>query len=113
MMGREWKTALVVLAAVAVGVLLGGSGVISRAYAVSTGQSSGVVALLGDERSGAAPIILVDIPDETVIAYEYSYSNNEIELTSARTFRYDKLLTDWQSSGPSVDEVRSFVSKQK
>jgi len=113
MTGQAWKTALVVLVAVATGVLIGGSRLLPGAYGVAEGQSGGVIALVGDEINQTAPIVLVDVPDQTVLIYEYNYQSDEIELTSARTFRYDKRLAEFQTRGVSVQEVRDYVSQQR
>ena len=108
-----WKTVVIVLVSVTAGFCLAGSGLLSRADAVSEGQTQGVIALMGDVSANNAPIVLVDVPDQTVLVYEYSYQNDRIELTSARTFRYDKLLQDWETDGPTVEQVRQAVQSQR
>jgi len=113
MADNAWKTALVVLAAVATGVLIGGRGLLPSALGVAEGQSGGVIALVGSETNQTAPIVLVDVPDQTVLIYEYNYQSDEIELTSARTFRFDKLLTEFQTRGVTVQEVRDYVTQQR
>ncbi|MFO7956981.1 MAG: hypothetical protein R6X33_07750 [Candidatus Brocadiia bacterium] len=111
MTGENWKTAAIVLLAVALGVLLGGSRLTNRAHAQSEGSSGGLIAVMGEVAGNDAPLILVDVPDQTIMVYEYSYSGDTIELTSARTYRWDKRLTDYETDGPSVDEVRAFVEE--
>ena len=111
MTDRTWKTALVVLAAVATGVLISNSGILPRAQGIAEGQSGGVICLIGEQFSQDAPIILVSVPDQTVLIYNYNYSNRDIRLSSARTFKFDKLLTDWQTKGPTVEEVRNFINR--
>jgi hypothetical protein len=117
MADRSWKTALVVLAAVATGVLIGGSGILRggilpTASAVAEGQSGGVIALVGDMSANQeAPIILISVPDETVMVYDFSYSDRVVRLSSVRSYKFDKLLTDWQTKGPTVEDVRRFTNR--
>ncbi len=106
---HDWKIALVVLAAVLAGGLLAGGGWQQGARAQSEGAAGGVICVMGQQRTGDAPIVLVDVPDQTLVVYEYSYSSDRIELTSVRSFRYDKRLRDWQTQGPSVEEVEEYL----
>ena len=110
-MDKGWKLALVVLACLAVGYMLAGGGVLQRVHGASEGRTTGVICVVGDAVNQRAPIVLVDIPNETIIVYEYSYQNDEIELTSARTYRFDKLLKEYQIKGESVEAVRRFVTQ--
>ncbi len=112
MADRSWKVALVVLAAVATGVLIGGRG-LPRAQGITEGQSGGVIALIGDMSPNyEAPVVVISVPDQTVLTYLYSYNNRTIRLTSARTYAFDKRLTDWKTEGPTVQDVRNFVAQQ-
>ncbi len=111
---QELKTALIVLVSVLAGAYLaGGLGSSNRAYAQGEGQASGVICVVGQGYSGYAPIVLVDVPDQTLLVYEYSYGNNRIELTAARTFRYDRRLNEFGVNGPTVEEVRQAVLQQQ
>jgi hypothetical protein len=109
MTGENWKTAAIVLLAVALGVLLGGRRLTNQADAQSEGSAGGVICVMGEVAGNDAPIILVDVPDQSIMVYEYSYSGDTIELTSARTYRWDKRLTEFQTDGPTVDEVRAYI----
>ncbi|MHC4479457.1 MAG: hypothetical protein ACYS8K_01305 [Planctomycetota bacterium] len=113
MEARDWKTILIVLLVVAVGVLLAGGGFRSRAYGQSEGRTSGVICVVGQAVNQFAPIVLVDVPDQTIMVYEYSYQNDDIELTAVRTYRYDKLLKEFHPEGASVEEVRRHVMQQQ
>ncbi|MFO8008323.1 MAG: hypothetical protein R6V05_11385 [Candidatus Brocadiia bacterium] len=106
---RDWKVAVVVLLAVVAGGLLAGGGWQPGARAQSEGSAGGVICVIGQERSGDAPIVLVDVPDQTIVIYEYSYSADRVTLASVRSFRYDKRMRDWQTDGPSVTEVQEYV----
>ena len=108
-----WKTAVVAVVALAALVVLADSGLLGRAQAQSEGRTSGVICVLGQERNGSAPIVLVDVPDQAIMVYEYSYGNDRIELTAARTYRFDKQLTDFQTDGASVETVRQWVTARR
>jgi hypothetical protein len=113
MADRSWKVALVVLAAVAVGVLIGGRGLLPRAQAISEGQSGGVIALVGDiSQNFDAPVVVISVPDQTIMVYNYSYNNRTLKLTSARTYRFDKSLIEYKNEPPSVPDVRNFINQQ-
>ncbi len=111
MIRGSWKTAGIVLLAVALGVALGGGGLLDRAEAQTQGEAGGVIAVMGEQLRGDAPLVLVDTREESIMVYDYSYSRNTIELTSARSYRWDKRLEDWETRGPSVDEVRTRVEE--
>ena len=108
---KDWKTIAIAVLSMVVGFLIA-SGGFPQAQAQSEGRTPGVICVVGQERNGDAPIVIVDVPDQSVMVYEYSYSNNRIELTAARTFQFDKLLTDFNTEGYSVDEVRAAVVGQ-
>ncbi len=110
MTDHVWRTAVLVLLAAAVGALLAVAARLPLAEAQSEGSASGVICVVGPERAGDAPVFVVDVPEQTVVAYTYSYSSQELELTSVRTFRYDKRLLDWQTKSPSVGEIRDYVT---
>ncbi|NLW49450.1 MAG: hypothetical protein GXY85_01220 [Candidatus Brocadiaceae bacterium] len=106
----SWKTAVVAVVGVAAGLALAGSGLMGSAQAQSEGAAGGMICVVGQELQGTAPIVLVDVRDQSLLVYEYSYYNDRISLTSARTFRFDKQLTEYQTSGPNVDLVRQWAT---
>ena len=110
---QDWKMAFIVLVCVMAGFFLAGSGILSSAHGQSEGQAGGVICVVGEERNGFAPIVLVDVPDQTVLVYEYSYANDRIELTSARTFKWDRRLMEYNTRGPTFDEVRLEVESRR
>jgi len=111
MVTKELKVAAVVLIAMAVGYLLAGGGILPNASGQAQGMTAGVICVVGDAFAGYAPVVVVDVADQSVLVYEYSYSGRQIRLTSARTYRFDKLLTDYQTAAPSVEEVRRSVTR--
>ncbi|MHC4591385.1 MAG: hypothetical protein ACYS8L_01675 [Planctomycetota bacterium] len=107
---KDWKTGVIVLVSVAAGFLLAGGRALSKAHGQSEGRTTGVICVVGEEQDQFAPIVLVDVPDQTVMVYEYSYRSDEIELTAVRTYRYDKLLEEFHPRGVTVAEVRRAVT---
>jgi hypothetical protein len=111
MLARNWRTLAVAAMAFAVGLLVAGGGVLPRAEAQGEGRTTGVICVIGTDYGAIAPVVIVDVPDETVIAYKFDYRSNQLELTSARTYRFDKLLQDFGTRGVTVEEVRRAVSQ--
>lgn len=114
MVEGRWQLVLVAVVSLAAGVLLGGTQLFHSAQGATQGQAGGVIALIGDAVSQDAPLVIVDVPDQSVVVYEYDYQSDEIELTAARTYQYDKLLRDYPEdhAGPTVREVRDFVRRR-
>jgi len=80
-----------------------------RAAAQADGQAGNVTIVLAEMRNGSVPIVLVDGTEQTLLVYEYDYGSDEIELQCARTYRFDKLLTEFNSGRPSVEDVRKMI----
>ena len=110
MLARNWRTLAVAAMAFAVGVALTGGGLLRRAEAQSEGQTTGVICVVGAPSAQIAPIVIVDVPDQTMVVYKFDYRSNQVELSSARTYRFDKLLQDYNTRGASVEEVRRAVT---
>jgi hypothetical protein len=106
---KELKLIAVVLVAAAAGYLLAGGGGPSKAYGQSGGMTSGVICVVGDVYAAYAPIVLVSVPDQSVVVYEYSYQGRQIRLAGARTYQYDKLLQDFQNLPPTVEQVKDAL----
>jgi hypothetical protein len=109
MLSRNWRTLAVAALAFAVGLLIAGGGLLRSAQAQSEGRTTGVICVVGAPSAQVAPLVIVDVPDETIIVYSYDYRSNRIELSGARTYRFDKLLQDFNTKGPTVEEVRRAV----
>jgi hypothetical protein len=110
MLARNWRTLAVAAVAFAVGVGIAGGGLLRRAEAQSEGQTTGVICVVGSPSAQIAPIVIVDVPDQTMVVYKFDYRSNQVELSSARTYRFDKLLQDYNTRGVSVEEVRRAVT---
>jgi hypothetical protein len=112
MLARNWRTVAVAALAFGVGVLVAGGGLLRRAEAQSEGQTSGVICVVGAPSAQIAPIVLVDVPDQTMVVYRFDYRSDQIELSSARSYRFDKLLQDFNTKGATVEDVRRAVTGQ-
>ena len=77
------------------------------------GAAGNMICVLGTERGGYAPIVLIDGQERTILIYEYAYANDEIELTSARTFEFDRLIKEFNVEGLSVGEVQAEVTRRR
>jgi len=108
----ELKVGLFLLTAVVIGVVLGGT-VRDAAQAATEGQAGSIIALVGDERNNYMPVVLVDVRDQTLVIYEYNYGSGDLKLQSARSFRADKMLRDFNTDGPTVDEVEVYLEQQR
>jgi hypothetical protein len=113
MANREWKVAFLVLLSVVAGVLLAGRGVLPAARGQSEGRAGNLICVLGENLRGYAPIVLVDGQERTILVYEYSYGDDRIELTSARTFEFDRLIKEYNVEGLSVGQVQSEVTRTR
>ncbi len=111
-MGNEWKVALIVLAALLVGAVLAGGGRAGGALAQSEGSAGNLICVMGSPFSNEAPIVLVDVLEQTLLVYRYRYSNSKIELRSVRSFRHDRGLRDWNTDGVTVNEVAEHLRQQ-
>ena len=110
---REWKMVVVALVALIAGMLLAGRGVLPAVQAQIGGQAGNVICVVGQERNGYAPIVVVDTREETLLAYRYSYSDYTIEFTSARTYNFDKQMKEFNIKGVSVGAVAGQVTGRR
>jgi predicted transcriptional regulator YdeE len=90
--------------------VLAGAG--TRVHGQSEGRTTGVICVVGAERNQLAPIVVLDVPEQTFIVYEYDYTAEALKLTAVRTYRYDRLLREFGTKGVSVDQVRQEVSRR-
>ncbi len=113
MANHDWKMAVVILVALAAGVLLAGGRLLPGTYAQGQMGAGGVVCVVGEAVSGDVPVFLVDAADQALVVYEYDISSDELELTSVRSYRYDKRLTDFHTKDPTVESVRNEILKRE
>jgi hypothetical protein len=55
---------------------------------------------------------LLDVDAQTLCTYEYDAGSRQLKLTSARDFRYDRLLKDFATS-PAPWEVQQMVEQER
>ncbi len=85
------------------------------AHAQAHGTSAGsATVVLGEAVRGVFPLILVDTDDDSLMIYELDASRTRWRLTlqSARTYRYDKQLREYNIEDPSVRDVRRRLEQE-
>ena len=117
-MKERWQSAaFLALLALMLGYILGQSSFFAPAQAQGEGMAAGrVICVVGQVTNNRAPIFLVDTLEQTLLVYEYNYIARNMYLKAARTYRYDKQLVDFSTSGglgPSVPEVSGIVERQR
>jgi hypothetical protein len=110
-MKERWQTAVLVVAVMLLGCILGQS-FLPRAQAQVEAGAGRVAVVMGQERQGYAPIVLVDSLEQTVVVYEYSYGARRLKLESARTYRFDKQLPEFKVGEPSVRQVQDMLQRR-
>lgn len=55
---------------------------------------------------------LLDVDNQTLCTYEYDAGQRQLRLTSARNFRYDRMLKDFATS-PAPWEVQQMVEQEQ
>jgi hypothetical protein len=90
--------------------------IVRPAQAQESAAGSYMVALIGEQVTQQYPLFLVDTKEMSILVYEYDRGNGSLELHAARTFQYDRKLTDYEVRsttqrrvGPSVDQVRQAI----
>ncbi len=70
-------------------------------------------AVVGNRANNREPFYLVDTKQEVIMVYEYGVQGDGLGLTSARSYKYDKLLEQYGQSnfGPKVDRVKRDIRK--
>ena len=110
---------LMMLVAALLGVLIGMVMNGREVAAQGDGAAAHVVALAGwlKPNSSIQTIYIVDTREQTLLVYEYNIGRGAIDLVGARTFEYDKLLTEFDLSKggqpPKVDNVKKEVGGKK
>lgn len=108
---HKWKIACLVLAGLACGAVLSGRRMIPEARAQGDGTAGNVTMVVGVAISRELPIVVCDAAEQTVLVYKYDYGSDDIELVAARSFRYDRLLTEYNVTGIKVDDVIKAVRR--
>lgn len=112
---------LMMLVAALLGVLIGMVMNGREVVAQGDGSAAHVVALAGGLKpnSSIQTIYIVDTREQTLLVYEYTIGRGSLDLVAARTFEYDKMLTEFDLSmskshrPPKVEEVRKEMKSKK
>jgi len=113
MIARDRSIFTVLAAALAALLVLLAGGILSRADAQGDGAAGNIVCVVGQVARNDLPIILVDAAEQTIMVYLYDYAGDDLELVSTRTYRYDRLLSEFNNEDPSVEDVRKRVRDQE
>ena len=99
-----------------------------EAYAQTNAQAGYVAVVAGPiVRNRTLPLIVVDIQSRTLMTYDYEITgDNKLILTTARSFTFDRRLTDYhylgkgkskkpsrtgRKDGDSVNEISDIVNR--
>lgn len=55
---------------------------------------------------------LMDVDAQTLCVYQWDPASRKIKLLAARSFRYDRHLTDYNTENPSPAEIRELLEKE-
>ncbi len=116
-----WANA--VLLAAVLFMLLGGSGgrglpeFLPSAYAQSSmggggptmGGGAGVFVVPAQFGGNAFGCYLLDIDQQTLVAYQYSATDRALKLVAARSYRFDRRLQNFNTAAPTPREVEQLV----
>lgn len=99
----------------------GGTGVpefLPAAYAQNQAPiagGGGVFIMPGQLSGNTWGVYLLDVDQQTLAVYTYRPGERQLSLLAARTYRYDRRLTNYNTgggnAGPSPDEVRELIDR--
>jgi hypothetical protein len=74
-----------------------------------------VFAVVGSQQNNREPFYLVDTKQEVIMVYEYGVEGDGLGLTSARSYKYDKLLKQYGRSnfGPKVEKIKKEIESKR
>jgi hypothetical protein len=78
----------------------------------SPGGGAGVFVMPAQFHSEVWGCYLLDVDAQTLCTYEYDSGERQLRLTSARSFRYDRLLKDFATT-PAPWEVQQMVEQEE
>lgn len=102
----RWKLACLLFAGIAFGAFMSRHVSMPQAHAQADGRAGNVVIVVGQETARKLPIVLMDASEQTLLVYEYDLTGEDLELMAARTFRFDRLLTQFNVDGVTVQDVQ-------
>lgn len=88
------------------------SGAIDGDQNVENPQSSDIIAIPLQLRGGIDGVAIIDKSNYTICIYQYQGHRPDYErfvLLSARSFRYDRLLQDYNTAEPRPETVKQMI----
>jgi hypothetical protein len=76
------------------------------------GGSGGVYVMPAQFHAESWGCYLLDVDAQTLCTYEYDPGSRQLKFTSARDFRYDRMLKNYATS-PAPWEVQQMVEQEK
>ncbi len=111
---------LAVTVAALMGIIIGMvmSGQNAIADTSSPGVAGHITALAGTVNGAEQPIYIIDSREEVLLVYEYGLGRNGIWFVASRTYKYDKLLPEFdiqntRGVSPTVEDVRKVKRRKK
>ena len=80
---------------------------------VTSAGARGVFAFTGQLTKSTFGVYLVDVDAMTMWTYEYKPARGCLRLASARTWRYDRYLEDYNTCNLSPAEVEKMIENQR
>jgi hypothetical protein len=110
---RRTGSFLLIGLGVVVAVVLSVAMLTGTAQAQGDGQAASIVCVVAAPRGNETPIILVDAAEQTIMIYKYTSSGEDLELVTARSYRFDRLIKEYNIDGMTVDDVKKLIKKQE
>ena len=85
----------------------------ASAQPVSSGGARGIFAFSGQLTPQTFGIYLVDVDTMTIWTYEYSPNRSCLRLASARTWRYDRYLENYNTCNLPPEDVEKMIEDQR
>ncbi|HWB54614.1 MAG TPA: hypothetical protein VG722_10490 [Tepidisphaeraceae bacterium] len=111
-----WINALL-LAIIALSLITRGRDISLNAPAFGQFQSpiaggAGVFIMPGQFSRDTYGCYLMDVDTQTLCVYSWDAADRKLKLLAARSFRYDRQLTDYNTENPSPAEVRELIQRE-
>ena len=110
---------------IAAGILLTAAGILFVAgfseeqnaeKTVDTVQNPGVTAVPVQLGRDAYGLVMIDSESQTLWVYEFNTRGqtfDQLRLIAARTFAYDRQLTEWNTAAPTPTQVKQIVESMQ
>ena len=113
---RNWLLPAVIAGAVLCLILMAGRfGPPAKAHAeLQTGADSGISVIPVQLTRDSYGLAMVDMASQTLWVYEIdnrSPAHNRLRLLAARSWKYDRLLENYNTADPKPDQVKMMLEK--